>query len=119
MSLSSLVKMKTVGLGCGGLAAAVLLGRLLLGLGLLGRGSRLLGGLLLGLAPAAAVRAAASGALLAGVQVAVPATALELEGGRADQLLDLPGLALGAGLDGLVRHLLPLLEPVSALPALV
>ena len=49
-----------------------------------------------------------------GVKVRVPAAALEREGGLADQLVDLLRLALRAGLDVLVRHLLPLLELVAA-----
>src|SRR6266508_533393 len=50
----------------------------------------------------------------AGVEVRVPAAALELERGRADLLLDLPRLALRANADRLVRHLLPLFELVAA-----
>src|SRR6187551_2087927 len=61
-------------------------------------------------------RAVALGAvrLRAGVEVRVPAAALELEGRLTDQLLDLLGLALGADADRLVRHLLPFLELMPA-----
>src|ERR1700747_1411453 len=52
--------------------------------------------------------------LRSSVEVRVPASALELERGLADQLLDLLCLALGAGADRLVGHLLPLFELVAA-----
>ena len=45
---------------------------------------------------------------------AKPTAAFQREAGLADELLDLLGLALRTSADGLVRHLLPLLEAVSA-----
>src|SRR5882757_3417232 len=103
--------MPGAGLGCGGFLAAILLlgrvrgGRLGRFVGLVGLVGLRLGRLVAraGLAPLALVAPAARaapcrrGALLGGVEIAVPAAALEVKGGLADQPVNLLGLAFGAG----------------------